>query len=79
MRERWTPINEKLKQTVDEGAYGIWLAPLHLHAVTAHELEVGAPPAIARWVERRYERVLRAAAGGVPVRFVACAAAELAA
>lgn len=79
MRERWTPINEKLKQTVDEDAYGIWLAPLHLHVLTAHELEVGAPPGIARWVERRYERVLRAAAGGVPVRFVACAAAELAA
>jgi chromosomal replication initiator protein len=61
----WSRVQRELALSVDELTYRIWLAPLHLHAVSGQRLSIVAPPHARAWVRDRFGRLLDACASHV--------------
>jgi hypothetical protein len=74
LEDTWAPIAADLREAVDESAFNIWLAPLHLHEA-GEELVVGTGQGALSWVRDRFGRVIESCAesvAGKPVRLVSC-------
>ena len=50
----WEEIRERLRSSVPESTYRIWLEPLRLVGARGTTLYLSAPEGIGAWVERRY-------------------------
>jgi chromosomal replication initiator protein len=63
--DTWSRIQEELRQTVDEGAYELWLAALAPREIDGTRLVLTAPDERRRWVGDRFAGVLRTCAAAV--------------
>jgi len=73
---RWQEFIERLRGSVPEAVWDMWLADLHSHGLDGDVLVVGTTPAKAEWTASRLARALEGAARR-PVRVVACEQLEL--
>lgn len=58
----WTAVQARLRASVTDSTYTLWLEPLRPHALTDTELVLTAPSEIRGWVADRFARVLAEAA-----------------
>lgn len=65
----WGDVQGRLRSSVPESTYAIWLEPLRAVGAQDGILYLAAPDGIRTWVERRYATLLREAlaAGGSPL------------
>lgn len=68
--QRWSEIADALRCQLSDGAFEIWLADAHLHALSPLTVAVDAHR--AAWIASRFGPVLHRAAGA-EVQLVACA------
>jgi len=57
----WEAASEKLRASVPEATFRLWLEPLRADAVQGDTLYIKAPDGIRAWVERRYGALIRQA------------------
>jgi chromosomal replication initiator protein len=60
----WEDVRDRLRATVPESTYKIWLEPLRPVRAQGTTLFLLAPEGIRTWVERRYSSLLREALAG---------------
>jgi chromosomal replication initiator protein len=63
--DTWSRIQDELRQTVDQGAYELWLAALEPRELDGPRLVLTAPDERRRWIGDRFARVLQTAAATV--------------
>ncbi|MBM3667930.1 MAG: chromosomal replication initiator protein DnaA [Actinobacteria bacterium] len=61
LADQWRRVQQELRSSVTESAYGIWFAPLRPHSARWPVLYLTGPRHVRRWVARRYPELLRAA------------------
>jgi chromosomal replication initiator protein len=61
LTELWEDVREDLRSSVPAPTFKLWLEPLEAVSVQGTTLYLTAPPAIRRWVERRYAGWVEAA------------------
>jgi chromosomal replication initiator protein len=61
----WQAVSERLRASVPEATYRLWLEPLHPAGIQKDTLFVQAPEGIRAWVERRYTALIVEAIGRV--------------
>jgi chromosomal replication initiator protein len=68
----WRDIQDRLRASVPDSTFGIWLEPLQIAGAQGDTLYLNAPEGVRAWVERRYASLIREAllAGGGPLRDV---------
>jgi chromosomal replication initiator protein len=54
----WRAVAEKLRESVPESTFKLWLEPLRATAAQGDTLYVSAPDGIKAWVERRYATMI---------------------
>jgi chromosomal replication initiator protein len=54
----WQAVTERLRTSVPEATFRLWLEPLHAAAAQGDTLYVKAPDGIRVWVERRYATLI---------------------
>jgi chromosomal replication initiator protein len=54
----WQAVRERLRESVPDSTYRLWLEPLRAAAAQGDTLYVNAPDGIRAWVERRYARMI---------------------
>ncbi|HEX4752954.1 MAG TPA: chromosomal replication initiator protein DnaA [Solirubrobacterales bacterium] len=57
----WRTTQERLRASVPESTYKLWLEPLQAVGVDSHTLYLKAPEGIRAWAERRYSALIAAA------------------
>jgi chromosomal replication initiation ATPase DnaA len=57
----WRNTQERLRESVPESTYRLWLEPLKAVGVDAETLYLEAPEGIRAWAERRYSGLIAAA------------------
>jgi chromosomal replication initiator protein len=57
----WSEVRDRLRASVPESTFRIWLEPLRPVGVRGHTLQLAAPEGIRAWVERRYAGLIAAA------------------
>jgi chromosomal replication initiator protein len=72
----WGAAQERLRASVPESTYRLWLEPLKTAGVEGETLFLTAPEGIRAWTERRYSSLIAEALGeiGSPLREVSFAA-----
>jgi chromosomal replication initiator protein len=73
----WEEVRSRLRASVPEATFELWLEPLEAVGVEGHALHLHAPDGIRAWTERRYGGLIRAALHDVgstltEVSFAAC-------
>jgi len=63
-RALWGAVRERLRASVPESTYRLWLEPLDIEGVQGATLFLSAPEGIRAWVERRYSTLIREALAG---------------
>lgn len=63
--DAWREIRAELRGVLGDSTYEIWIAPLEVKALDAHQLLLTAPPATRGWVADRFGRVLESCARSV--------------
>jgi chromosomal replication initiator protein len=71
----WGAARARLRASVPESTFDLWLAPLQPRAARGETLFLAAPEGIGAWVERRYAGLIRAALEGTGLREVSFGAA----
>jgi chromosomal replication initiator protein len=68
----WRATQERLRKSVPESTFRLWLEPLEAVAADAETLYLTAPEGIRAWAERRYAALIgeALAAAGTPLRLV---------
>lgn len=68
----WRDTQERLRVSVPDSTFRLWLEPLRTAGVRGDTLYLTAPEGIRTWVERRYASLIREAliAAGTPLRDV---------
>jgi chromosomal replication initiator protein len=61
----WQAVQERLRTSVPESTYRLWLEPLEAAGVEGETLHLTAPEGIRAWTERRYSSLLAEALGEV--------------
>ena len=61
----WEDVRTRLRSSVPESTYKLWLAPLRPAGLGGDVLQVSAPEGIRAWVERRYGGLILAAVTAV--------------
>jgi chromosomal replication initiator protein len=61
----WQATQERLKSSVPESTYRLWLEPLEAAGVDGETLYLSAPEGIRAWTERRYSSLIAEALGEV--------------
>jgi chromosomal replication initiator protein len=71
----WQATQERLRDSVPESTYRLWLEPLQPAGATGDTLYLSAPEGIRAWTERRYASLIAEAlsAAGAPLREVSFA------
>ncbi|MGN6258826.1 MAG: chromosomal replication initiator protein DnaA [Solirubrobacterales bacterium] len=71
----WRAVQERLKTSVPESTYRLWLEPLEAAGVEGETLFLSAPDGIRAWTERRYSDLIAEALAAVdsPVQQVSFA------
>ncbi|HJX33048.1 MAG TPA: chromosomal replication initiator protein DnaA [Solirubrobacterales bacterium] len=74
----WREIQERLRASVPDSTFKLWLEPLKPVGAQGSVLYLTAPDGIRTWVERRYSSLIREALAGAvtPLREVSFAAAQ---
>ena len=74
----WQAVTERLRASVPDATFRLWLEPLHVAAAQGDTLYIKAPEGIRAWVERRYAALIRQALSQVAagLREVSFAAPE---
>ena len=74
----WEGVRDRLRASVPEATFKMWLEPLRVGAARGETLYVTAPDGIRAWVERRYSHLIDEALreSGVVLREVKFAAPE---
>lgn len=67
----WATAQSRLRSTINNDIYDVWLARLHAHDFRGDTLVVGAPPQTRSWIADRYGQILHDAAER-RVRVVSC-------
>ncbi|MGH2981534.1 MAG: chromosomal replication initiator protein DnaA, partial [Solirubrobacterales bacterium] len=57
----WEAASEKLRASVPDATFRLWLEPLHATTAQGDTLYIKAPEGIRAWVERRYAALIRQA------------------
>jgi chromosomal replication initiator protein len=72
----WRASQERLRASVPESTFNLWLAPLEAVGADDETLYLKAPEGIRAWAERRYSALIAAAVAdcGTPLRRVSFAA-----
>jgi chromosomal replication initiator protein len=60
----WLEIRGRMRRSVPESTYELWLEPLKAEGMRAGTLYLSAPDGIRAWVERRYSGLIREALEG---------------
>jgi len=66
----WGKVRARLRASVPDSTYRLWLEPLELEGVQGETLFLSAPEGIRAWVERRYSSLIREALNGTGLRDV---------
>jgi chromosomal replication initiator protein len=66
----WGEVRARLRASVPESTYRIWLEPLEVEGIQGETLFLSAPNGIRTWVERRYSSLIREALSGSGLRDV---------
>jgi chromosomal replication initiator protein len=76
----WQAVSERLRASVPDATFKLWLEPLRAAAISDATLYIKAPEGIRAWVERRYAGMIEQAVAGVSgeIRGVSFTAAEAA-
>ncbi|MEK6278473.1 MAG: chromosomal replication initiator protein DnaA [Actinomycetota bacterium] len=61
----WQAVSERLRESVPESTFKLWLEPLRARSAQGETLYVNAPAGIRAWVERRYTRLISETLGQV--------------
>ncbi len=74
----WREIQERLRASVPDSTFKLWLEPLKPVGAQGSVLYLTAPDGIRTWVERRYSSLIREAlaGGATPLREVSFATAQ---
>jgi chromosomal replication initiator protein len=67
LKALWQDVQARLRSSVPESTFALWLAPLQPTAVRGDTLYLSAPDDVRAWAERRYSTLIReavVAAGG---------------
>ena len=74
----WRAIQERLRASVPDSTFKLWLEPLRPVGAQGDTLYLTAPDGIRAWVERRYSSLIREALAdaATPLREVSFAAPE---
>ena len=69
----WESVRERLRASVPDSTFRMWLEPLRAAAARGDTLYVSAPDGVRTWVERRYTKLIddALAASGTALRRVA--------
>ena len=59
----WQAVTERLRVSVPDATFRLWLEPLRAAAAQGDTLYVKAPDGIRAWVERRYAALISAEIG----------------
>jgi chromosomal replication initiator protein len=54
----WGAVNERLRASVPESTFKLWLKPLRASGIRGDTLYIEAPDGIRAWVERRYKGLI---------------------
>jgi chromosomal replication initiator protein len=55
----WAEVQSRLRASVPESTFRLWLEPLRVVGSRGRTLHLGAPEGIRAWVERRYSSLIR--------------------
>jgi chromosomal replication initiator protein len=66
----WGAVRARLRASVPESTFELWLAPLQPRAAQGETLFLSAPEGIGAWVQRRYSSLIREALDGTGFREV---------
>lgn len=69
--ETWAPVEDELRQAVEDLTFRMWLAPLHPHAFIGGVWRLAYRPEGIGWIRDRFGRLIEGCAGR-PVEFVVC-------
>jgi len=61
----WREVRERLRASVPESTFKLWLEPLAASGRRGETLYLSAPDGVRAWVERRYASLIREALGGI--------------
>lgn len=61
----WREVQGRLRSSVPESTFALWLAPLKPSAVRGNTLYLSAPDDVRAWAERRYSALIREAVAAV--------------
>ncbi len=79
LEEVWSQARQRLRASVPESTFRIWLEPLRPLGVRGNTLQLGAPDGVRTWAERRYGGLIRSALTATDVRLTEVAFAASAA
>ena len=66
----WREVRERLRASVPESTFKLWLEPLAASGRRGETLYLSAPDGVRAWVERRYASLIREALGGIGQRWI---------
>ncbi|HEX7059257.1 MAG TPA: chromosomal replication initiator protein DnaA [Solirubrobacterales bacterium] len=72
----WREVRGRLRASVPESTYKLWLEPLRAEGMRAETLYLSAPEGIRAWVERRYSELIRETLKGTGLRELSFARVE---
>lgn len=61
----WTQAKERLRSTMSESVFDLWMAPVELAGTADSSLILSAPEQIKNWTKRRFSRLIREALASV--------------
>jgi chromosomal replication initiator protein len=65
----WGEVQSRLRASVPESTYRLWLEPLRVAGARGSTLHIRAPDGIRAWVERRYSSLIREGLAGAGADF----------
>ncbi len=65
----WGEVQARLRASVPESTFRLWLEPIRVLSGRGRTLHLGAPEGIRAWVERRYSSLIRDALGDAGSEF----------
>jgi chromosomal replication initiator protein len=65
----WQDVRSRLRASVPESTYRLWLEPLRVTGARGRTLHIRAPDGIRAWVERRYSSLIREGLAGAGADF----------
>jgi chromosomal replication initiator protein len=65
----WTAVRERLRTSVPDSTFRMWLEPLRATGAQSDTIHVSAPDGVRTWVERRYASLIEEALEAVGTHF----------